>query len=145
MSQRRKYAGWLVLIVAVLVVGVVAVSFTADQRVRDMILSVYVPIAPAVVWAVRECIRQRDAVSALEKLKAQIESIFAEPISGKRSFDELSRLSRKIQDMVFDGRSRNPLFFDFLYNRLRPDHELRMNEKAKEMADEALANREQWK
>lgn len=144
MSQRRKYAGWLVAIVAVLVVGVVAVSFTADQRVRDMILSVYVPIAPAVVWAVRECIRQRDAVSALEKLKGQIENIFAAAISGKQSFHELDQLSRNIQDMVFDGRSRNPLFFNFLYNRLRPDHELRMNEKAKEMADAALANREQW-
>jgi hypothetical protein len=145
MSQRRKYAGWLVAIVAVLVVGVIAVSFTADQRVRDMVLSVYVPIAPAVVWAVRECIRQWDAVSALEKLKGQIESIFAEAISGKRSFRELDQLSRNIQDMSFDGRSRNPLFFDFIYNRLRPEHELRMSEKAKEMVEDALAKREQWK
>lgn len=144
MSQRRKYAGWLVAAVAVLVVGVIAVSFTADQRVRDMVLSVYVPIAPAVVWAVRECIRQRDAVSALEKLKGKIEALFDDAISGKRNFDELNQRSRDIQDMIFDGRSRNPLFFDFLYNRLRPDHELRMNEKAKEMADAALAKREQW-
>jgi hypothetical protein len=145
MSQRRKYAGWLVAIVSVLVVGVVALSFTADQRVRDMVLSVYLPIAPAVVWAVRECIRQRDAVSALEKLKGQIESIFSDAISGKRSFAELDQLSRNIQDMAFDGRARNPLFFDFIYNHLRPDQELRMNEKAKEMVDAALANREQWK
>jgi hypothetical protein len=145
MSQRRKYAGWLVAIVSVLVVGVVTLSFTADQRVRDMVLSVYLPIAPAVVWAVRECIQQRDAVSALEKLKGQIESIFSDAISRKRSFAELDLLSRNIQDMVFDGRARNPLFFDFIYNHLRPDQELRMNEKAKEMADAALANREQWK
>ena len=145
MSQRRKYAGWLVAIVSVLVVGVVALSFTADQRVRDMVLSVYVPIAPAVVWAVRECIRQRDAVSALEKLKGQIESIFSDAISGKRNFAELDQLSRNIQDMAFDGRARNPLFFDFIYNHFRPDQELRMNEKAKEMADAALANQEQWK
>jgi hypothetical protein len=110
-----------------------------------MVLSVYLPIAPAVVWAVREFIRQRDAVTALEKLKSQIESTFADAISGKQSFDELRPLSRNIQDAIFDGRSRNPLFFDFLYNRLRPDHELRMNEKAKEMADAALAKREQWK
>ena len=49
MSQRLKYVRWLVAIVAVLVVGVIAISFTADQRVRDMVLSVYLPIAPAVV------------------------------------------------------------------------------------------------
>lgn len=145
MSQRRKYAGWLIAVVAVLVVGVLAIAFSADQRVRDMVLSVYVPIAPAVVWAVRECIRQRDAVSALEKLKGQIENIFAEAISGKRSFCELDQLSRNIQDMNFDTRSRNPLFFDFIYNHLRPDHELRMSEKAKEMANDALAKQEHWK
>jgi len=144
MSQRRKYAGWLVLIVAVLVVGVVAISFTADQRVRDMVLSVYVPIAPAVVWAVRECIRQRDTVLALEKVKGQIESIFADAICGKRSFGELDQLSRNIQDMIFDGRSRNPLFFNFIYNHLRPDHELRMSEKAKEMVEDALAKQGRW-
>lgn len=144
MSQRRKYAGWLVFIVAVMVLGVIAFSFTTDQRVRDMVLSVYVPIAPAVVWAVRECIRQRDAVAALEKLKAQIESVFAEAISGKRGFADLNHLSRRIQDMLFDGRARNPLFFDFIYRWLRRDHESRMKEKAKEMVDEALHNREQW-
>jgi hypothetical protein len=37
------------------------------------------------------------------------------------------------------------LFFDFIYNRLRPEHELRMSEKAKEMVENALAKREQWK
>ena len=139
MSQRRKYAGWLVASVAVLVVGVIAVSFTADQRVRDMVLSVYVPIAPAVVWAVREFIRQRDAVAVLEKLKVQIERLFADAITGKYNSSELGQLSRDIQDMIFDGRSRNPLFFNFIYRRLRPSHELRMNEKAKEMVEEALA------
>jgi hypothetical protein len=145
MSQRQKYAGWLVAIVAVLVVGVIAVSFTADQRVRDMVLSVNLPIAPAVVWVVRECIRQKETVSALEKLKAHIERLFGEAISGKRSFAELDQLCRSIQDMIFDGRSRNPLFFDFIYNRFRLEHELRMGEKAKEMVEAALAQHDHWK
>lgn len=145
MSQRQKYAGWLVAIVSILVIGVIAVSFTADQRVRDMVLSVYLPIAPAVVWAVRECIRQRETVANLEKLKAQIEKLFDEAISGKRSFAELDQRSRNVQDVIFDGRARNPLFFDFIYDRFRPEHELRMSEKAKEMVEAALAKREHWK
>lgn len=145
MSQRRKYAKWLLAIVSLLVLGVVGISFTTDQTVREMVLGVYVPIAPAIVWAVREYIRQNDAVSSLEKLKAKVEQLFGEGISGSRKFEELTQLSRGVQDMVFDGRSRNPLFFDFLYRRLRPEHELRMTEKAKEMADEALAKKERWR
>lgn len=145
MSQRRKYAGWLIAIVAILAVGIVVISFTADQRVRDMVLSVYLPLAPAVVWAVREFIRQRDAVASLAKLKEQIERAFADAIAGKRTVAEVAEFSRDTQDMIFDGRSRNPLFFNFIYRRLRPDHELRMNEKAKEMAENALAKQEHWK
>lgn len=139
MSQRRKYAGWLIVIVAILTTGIVAISFTADQRVRDMVLSVYVPLAPAVVWAVREFIRQGDAVASLEKLKEQIERAFADAIAGKLTITEVNEFSRNAQDMIFDGRSRNPLFFNFIYRFLRPDHELRMNEKAREMVDEAIA------
>lgn len=144
MSQRRKYAGWLAAIVAALAVGVVATSFTADQRVRDMVLSVYVPVAPAVVWAVREYLRQRDAVSGLEKLKSQIERLYADAISGECSFHDLDQHSRSVQDMLFDGRARHPLFFDFLYRRLRPNHEMRMNETAKEMVSDALAKQKYW-
>jgi len=106
-----------------------------------MLLYVYMPLAPAVVWAVREFIRQRDAVASLAKLKEQIESAFDDAIAGKKSVTEVSQFSRNTQDMIFDGRSRNPLFFNFIHRRFRPDHELRMNEKAKEMVEAAL---EKW-
>jgi len=145
MAQRQKYAGWLAAIVALLVITVIGISFTTDERVREMVLSVYLPIAPAVVWTVRECIRQRDAVAGLERVKAIIEQIYADAICGRTPFTELDRVSRDIQDVIFDGRARNPLFFDFLYQRLRPGHELRMNEKAAEMVQEALAKKERWR
>jgi len=145
MSQRKQYAAWLAGIVAVLIVGIVAFSFTVDQRVRDMVLSVYLPLAPAVIWVVREWRRQRDAYVGLEKLKEQIEAFFAAAVVGTYDADQFARFSRSVQDMIFDGRSRNPLFFDFIYQRLRKRHELRMNEKAKELVDEALALRNKWK
>ncbi|MEW5980098.1 MAG: S-4TM family putative pore-forming effector [Acidobacteriota bacterium] len=145
MSQRRTYAAWLVGIIAVLIVSIVAFSFTVDQRVRDMILSVYLPLAPAVIWVVRESRRQRDAYRGLEKLREQIESFFEAAIVGTHDTSQLAPFSRSVQDMIFDGRSRNPLFFDFIYKRLRKQHELRMNEKAKELVERALAAQGLWK
>jgi SMODS-associating 4TM effector domain len=145
MSQRKAYAAWLAGIVAVLIVGIVAFSFTVDQRVRDMVLSVYLPLAPAVIWVVRESRRQRDAYVGLEKLREQIETFLAAAIVGTHDAGQLARFSRSVQDMIFDGRSQNPLFFDFIYQGLRKRHELRMNEKAKELVDEALAVQTKWK
>lgn len=145
MSQRKQYGGWLVGIVAALVVGVVAASFVADHRVRDMILSVYLPIAPAVIWAYREYRRQIDAAAGLEKIKGAIEAFWAEAIEGRRDSQAMTIFSRSVQDMIFDGRSRNPLLFNSVYRLLRNRHELRMNEKAREMVEGALANKDKWK
>lgn len=145
MSQRRRYANWLVGIVGVLIVGVVGVSFTANHLVRDMVLSVYVPIAPAVVWAFREYRRQREAVASLERLKAKIENFFTDTIAGRRDLPALQYFSRSIQDMIFDGRSKNPLLFNTIYRLWRKKNELRMNEKAEEMVKEALTNVEKWR
>ena len=145
MSQRRRYANWLVGIVAGLVIGVVAVSFTANHLVRDMVLSVYVPIAPAVVWAFREFRRQREAVAGLEKLKARIENFYADAIRGRKDAAALLYFSRSVQDMIFDGRSKNPLLFNTIYRLWRKKNELRMNEKAEEMVKEAVVNAEAWR
>lgn len=145
MSQRRQYAYWLVAIVSLLVVGVVTGSFFANHLVRDMILSVYLPIAPAVVWAYREYRRQIEAASGLERLKGEIESFYADAIEGKHNFEAATIFSRRVQDMIFDGRSQNPLLFNSIYNLLRNKHEIRMNEKAKEMVDAAIGNIARWK
>ena len=117
--------------------GSEAVQLAQELRPHVIVMDIAMPV--------RERIRQRDAVSSLEKLKAHIEKTYAEGIARKQSFRELDQLSRNTQDMIFDGRSRNPLFFDFIYRWLRPDHELRMNEKAKEMVEDTLAKRGQWK
>ncbi len=44
--------------------------------------------------------------------------------------------------MAFGGRARNLLFFDFIHSHHWPYQELRLNEKAKEMVEDALAKRE---
>jgi len=137
-------AYWLVAIVSVLVLGVIVGSFFANHLVRDMILSVYLPIAPAVVWAYRECRRQIEAAVGLERLKGEIESFYADAIEGKHNFESATAFSRRVQDMIFDGRSRNPLLFNSIYNLLRNKHEIRMNEKAKEMVDAAIGNIAHW-
>lgn len=145
MSQRKKYGGWLVFGVAVLVMGVISVSFTADHRVRDMILSVYLPIAPAVVWAYREYRRQIETADGLKQIKTAIEAFYAEAIDGKHDAVSITAFSRSIQDMIFDGRSRSPLLFNSIYILMRNNHEIRMNEKAEEMVEAALASSAKWK
>ena len=105
-----------------------------------MILTVYAPIAPALLWTVREVRRQHDSAEALDKMRAHVERVWATALKGQLSRSDLDNVSREIQDSIFDGRTKNPLIFDWINNIVRPRHQLSMNAKADEMVAEAIAS-----
>lgn len=53
--------------------------------------------------------------------------------------DELTIESRELQDEIYDCRCKNPLIFDWIYDRLKRDHEVQMNIGAEALVAEAKA------
>lgn len=139
-SLRKKYANILLGILILVVIAVFGISLTQKHTVEQMILTVYAPIAPAVLWTAREFRRQRDAAESLDKLRGHIDLVWDKAIGGRLIGHALDDKSREIQDMIFDGRSKNPLVFDWINRLVRPSHQIRMNAKAQEMVEEALAS-----
>ena len=139
-SLRKKYANALIAILLVVIVAVFVIALVQGQSVQQMILSVYAPIAPAVLWTVREVLRQRDAAEALDKLRSHVERVWASALKGELIGPELDSAAREIQDSIFDGRSKNPLIFDWINNLVRPSHQISMNAKADEMIAEAIGS-----
>lgn len=144
-TQRRQYGrALLVAVVAALVLiggwGVYrALSF------GELILSVYAPLAPAIIWCIREFWRQSDAADALVKGRGFVDKIWIRAISGDLDAEQLARVSRQIQDSLFDSRSRNPLIFNWIYERLRSANEIAMNEAATRMGEDALSKVDAWR
>lgn len=143
-TQRRKYGYVLVAFVVVALLAMVAAAVCRSQSVGDMILSVYAPFAPAMIWSIREAFRQKDAADGLEKNRGHVEKIWVQAINGELSKAQLARLSRQIQDALFDGRSRNPLVFNWIYSRLRSANEQAMAQAAASMVQDALSKRAKW-
>jgi hypothetical protein len=137
-SLRKKYANVLIGILLFVIVAVFVIALTQEQSVQQMILTVYAPIAPAVLWTVREVRRQHEAAEALDKLRSHVERGWASALKGQPTHAELDAAARQIQDFIFDGRSKNPLIFDWINNLVRPSHQLSMNAKADEMITEAI-------
>lgn len=143
-TQRRKYGYCLVAFVGVAFAVMVAAALCRSQSVGDMILSVYAPFAPAMIWSMREARRQGDAADGLEKSRGFVEKTWARAMNGELTSAQLLGLSRQIQDALFDGRSRNPLIFDWIYTCMRSGNEQAMARAAVSLVDEALANKEKW-
>jgi hypothetical protein len=107
------------------------------MKAGDVILKIYAPVAPAVLWCIREFIRQNEALNGLEKLKSHIEAMWEKALRGNAAWPELSTDAREIQDCLFDGRSRHPLIYNWVYRIARRFQEDGMKAKAAEMVKEA--------
>ncbi len=135
---RRRMANWLLGILVAVVVAVFVIALCSKNTVEQMILTVYAPVAPAVLWTVREFLRQRDAADALDKLRVHVERVWNDTLTGKFHDDDLLHASIEIQDMVFDGRTRNALIFNWVNKLIRPRQQVSMNDKAAELVEEAV-------
>ena len=81
--------------------------------------------------------RQSEALTGLEKLKSHIEAVWEKALRGNSHWAEVSTNAREIQDCLFDGRSRHPLIYNWIYFIARRFQEDGMKAKAAEMVKEA--------
>lgn len=129
-ALRRGYAkglfigAWLTLAILALTALVRGLDFL------NFILSL-VPAAPPMIWAIREGLRQRDAASANDVLKGEVDAAIESYIGGELDADAASRCARDIQDGIFQRRvDTSPLLLPQLYDWRRFGMEEQMNEGA---------------
>jgi len=137
-SQRRQYGYWLTGIVSSAILTLWTFSFAKGLSLTDLTLSVYAPIAPAIIWAIREARRQKDASDGLEKARTFVDSVIKRLRCKNIQDEELFTLTRQIQDTLFDNRSKNPLIFDWIYHLLRSEREVAMTKAAAKFTSELL-------
>lgn len=138
LRQRDRVRGALTAILSVLVIAVFLIALACGDTVQQMILTVYVPLAPAVVWILREIIAQRDAIQADERGLATVEALWKQAMEKKLNNSEALNQSLLVQDALFDNRSRSPLVFNWIYHLLRQRKQQQMEFKADELVREAL-------
>ncbi len=137
LAQRDRVRGGLTAILAVLVVIVFLIALLRGDTVQQMILTVYVPLAPAVLWTIREWLAQRDAINADDRGLAATDSLWRQVMERTVTEAEATRQSSLFQDALFDNRSRSPLVFNWIYHLLRGRKEAQMRFSAEEMVKEA--------
>lgn len=138
MKLRRRYRS--VLIVGVLLPALlfVAISIHQNMTMISFILGILAPFSPTILWAIREYYKQGEAADALDKLKIQIEGIWRKSMSNELTEEAIERISRDIQNEIFDRRRTDPVVFDWIYWLLRDKQEAQMNKRAEELVKEAL-------
>lgn len=136
-SNLRRRTG-AALVWAACAVGVVllAAGIVGGLSFADFVLTILVPGAPLVIWALRESFRQQDAAEALEQIKMAAEQLWSTALQGSLPGAELDARSREFQDAIYARRSSNPLPVPFVYSLVRTGMEVEMREGAAERLEQ---------
>lgn len=134
---RRKYSFTLKVILWLLTGLVIVFGLHANQTLGQLVLAVVAPLSPALLWGIREIRKQDEAAEALDKLRGQVEQVWKQALNGTTAAEALQRASTELQDEIFERRSRHPLIFNWINERVRDTQQASMNEKAKELVEEA--------
>ncbi len=129
-AQRRRYSAWLTGVGVAVLATLLAFALYRNYAVSDLILALYAPLTPAILWTAREILRHRDAADKLDALRSRIDGVWSVVTAPTK---ETSIPSREIQDALFEARSRNALVFDWLYRLQRPKNEAAMKINAEDM------------
>ncbi len=134
-SIRVSYRCLLLWAVVVYVAAVVMLSAITSLDFSNVVLTYFVPAAPALIWAIRESNRQSDTVDTLSRLKVESEKLLKAAIQGITPHDARTR-SRELQDAIYNHRVSSTLVFEWLYNFLRPRLESRLIHGAEHWVNE---------
>ncbi|AUN95862.1 hypothetical protein C0099_13540 [Pseudazoarcus pumilus] len=107
-------------------VGLTAFAFVigvaTNLAFRDMVLSVFVPVAPMLGWVIREHRSQIETIISLQQLKDAFDELWEKALRGDGDLD-IESGARDLQDRIFQHRTNNPLIFDWIYDLLRKENE----------------------
>jgi hypothetical protein len=138
---RRQYSRWILGGCTLVVLFVLVVGLANNLTLDGFTIAIVAPISPALLWSAREYQRQRETAAASDRLKESSTSLWERVTRGDIDDEEATVLARRLQDAIFTRRKSSPFVFDWIYERLRDQHENQMHAGATEMIKQLRATR----
>jgi SMODS-associating 4TM effector domain len=138
---RMRYAGALQGISVAMIVLVLAVGLPQSRKVDDLILTVYVPLSPLVIWSLKGQRRHAEAANFSARLQALAEETWSQAIRGALQEADILSLTRELQDAMYYRRRTAPFIPDWIQNQQKHRYLELIAASVEEMIDQATQAR----
>lgn len=118
-SLRRRYVSWLAYGLLIFCAIVLLIGIEGEFTLTKLILTVIVPLQPALLYAAREIHGQRDSCERLERLINKAVVIWDDILNNRLSKSALKEKAQEMQSALLEHRQTCPLIFDWIYRMLR--------------------------
>ena len=135
LRERYKSALWAVCIVVPIALTIL--GFAMKMNFVNLVLLAN-SVLPLILYCVKQVIDQEDAVKRLNSLSRYSDSLWKKAIAKTISQEDLVNGSRRLQDEIFDNRSKSSLVPDWAYGLFKDNDEKLMQQVTDELIKEAL-------
>lgn len=133
---RARYVKGIQITTILLLICVLLIGLINNLTIDKLLLAVAFPLISIFRFGVTQVRDNNQAISNLNSLKKEAENFWEQAIKNKLSPDEVTKLSYKLQNRIYQNRCQNPLIFDWIYKRIRDENEDQMNRGAEDFIDE---------
>ena len=133
---RIRYSNFLMCFGLIVFLLIFVISFIS--QINIVTFTLYLSgLVPLFQFCNREYFEHRDAAKRLDELVCYSEKIWEFALSNLQDYHENKLNSRRLQDEIFEHRSKSPLILDKFYNLFRDQNEVLMNRTSEILIDEA--------
>lgn len=115
----RRFNGSIALVLALGLPAVFLIACWCVQIPLSEVAVTWMPVAPVLVWSVREHFRQKDTAESQDQTKGELEAILSRVEAGAVSEEEARDAARSIQNALYARRVSSPLIMPGLYGARR--------------------------
>lgn len=134
---REKYAIFLKYFGIGVFALIVIIGLLTNQALIELTL-IASGLIPFFQFCIRQCNEHNEAASRLDELVRFANTLWTSALT--RKDDEIDANSRRLQDEIFEHRSKSPLILDFYYKLFRDKNETLMNRTSEMLVQEALSS-----
>jgi len=133
---RIRYSNFLKYFAIVVFLSIFIFSFLSKVEVTT--LTLYLSgLIPFFQFCNKEFFEHHDAAQRLNELVQYSENIWQEALANPEDYHRNKLNSRRLQDEIFEHRSKSPLILDKFYNLFRDQNEVLMNRTSEILIEEA--------
>jgi hypothetical protein len=134
---RERYSSFLKYASLIVFVVMMIAGYISNLLLIEITL-IAGGLVPFFQFCIKQCNDNLDAANRLNELVSYSKQIWDDALENKYSDDLLKANSRRLQDEIFEHRSKSPLILDLYYNLFRNSDEALMNRSSEILVEEAL-------
>lgn len=133
---RERYTKNLRILSVLIVVGLFCFAQMNDLKFSELIL-IGSALLPFFQFSIKQSNEHKEAAKRLDELVRYSKNLWDSALDRNKSEELITEHSRRLQDEIFEHRSKSPLILDMFYKRLRNKDEELVNRSTEILLEEA--------